>query len=68
LLNKSGGCRPIKASVLMANVHTNPNSNLTLAGYCARVAFAIVVIVIGLKIAVDHFPCEFLPKGTCTPR
>jgi hypothetical protein len=36
--------------------------------YFASVLFAITVIVVGLKIAVDHYPCEFLPKGACTPR
>ena len=48
--------------------HSPPGRSLALMRYFASVLFAIPVIVVGLKIAVDHYPCEFLPKGACTPR
>jgi hypothetical protein len=34
--------------------------------YFASVLYAIAVIVGGVKIAVDHWPCEFMAKGTCS--
>jgi hypothetical protein len=50
----------------MALVHSTRNSGFALVRYFASVLFAIAVIVIGLKIAVDHWPCEFLAKSACT--
>jgi hypothetical protein len=49
----------------MAIVHSNPNSGLSLVSYCARVAFAVAIIVIGSKIAVDHWPCDIAPIAAC---
>ena len=49
----------------MAIIHSNPNAELTLAGYCARVAFTVAIIVIGLKIAVDHWPPETVRIAGC---
>lgn len=37
-----------------------------LMNYFAGVLYAIAVIVGGVKIAVDHWPCEFMAKGTCS--
>jgi hypothetical protein len=34
--------------------------------YFASVLYAIAVIVGAVKIAVDHWPCEFMAKGTCS--
>jgi hypothetical protein len=39
-----------------------------LLRYFASVLFAIAVIVGGGKIAVDHWPCEFMAKGACSAR
>ena len=52
----------------MALTHSTRSGRLALMRYCASVLFAIAVIVIGLKIALDHWPCEFLAKGACTSR
>jgi len=37
-----------------------------LMNYFASVLYAIAVIVGGVKIAVDHWPCVFMTKGTCS--
>jgi hypothetical protein len=34
--------------------------------YFASVLYAIAVILGGVKIAVDHWPCEFMAKGACS--
>ena len=49
----------------MAIVHSNPNSGLTLVSYYTRVAFAVAIIAIGLKIAVDHWPCDIARIAVC---
>jgi hypothetical protein len=49
----------------MAIVHSNPNSDPTLVSYCARVAVAVAIIVIGLKISVDHWPSETVRLAGC---
>jgi hypothetical protein len=49
----------------MANVDSKQSSGLTLLGYCARVALAVAVIAIGLKIMVDHWPCHVAPIAAC---
>jgi hypothetical protein len=49
----------------MSIVHPNPNSDPTLASYCARVALAVAIIVIGLKISADHWPSETVRLVGC---
>ena len=49
--------------------HDSPRSGgHPLMRYFAAVLFAIAVIVGGVKVAVDHWPCEFMAKGTCSIR
>jgi hypothetical protein len=50
----------------MANAHLV--FFFALLRYFASVLFAIAVIVGGVKIAVDHWPCEFMAKGACSAR
>jgi hypothetical protein len=49
----------------MSIVHSNPNSHPTLVSYCARVVFAVVIVVIGLKLSVDHWPSEIARTAGC---
>jgi hypothetical protein len=49
----------------MASVDSNHNSRLTLAGYCARVVLALAVVVIALKITLDHWPCQVARIAVC---
>jgi hypothetical protein len=49
----------------MAIVHPNPNSGLTPAGYCARVAFAAAVVAMGLKVTIDQLPCDMARTAAC---
>jgi len=35
--------------------------------YAVSVLFALAVIAAGVKIAVDHWPCAFNPRGLCSP-
>jgi hypothetical protein len=49
----------------MSIVHSNPNSDPTLVSYCARVVFAVVIVVIGLKLAVDHWPPKITRVAGC---
>lgn len=49
----------------MASVDSNNNSRLTLAGYCARVVLALAVVVIALKITLDHWPCQVARIAVC---
>jgi hypothetical protein len=64
-LNETGLCRRIKWSEPMANVDSKQNSGLTPVGYCARVALALAVIVIALKITLDHWPCQVARIAVC---
>lgn len=50
----------------MAIVHSDPKSDPTLMGYCVRVAFAVAIIAIGVKIAVDHWPCDIALIAGCS--
>jgi hypothetical protein len=43
----------------------SPGRGLELIRYLANLLFAITVIVVGVKIAVDHWPCEFVSKLAC---
>jgi len=52
----------------MALTPSTRTGGFALMRYFASVLFALAVIVIGLKIVVDHWPCEFLAKGACTSR
>jgi hypothetical protein len=45
--------------------HSPPRRGLALMRYIASVFLAIAVIVAGLRIAADHWPCEFMAKGSC---
>jgi hypothetical protein len=49
----------------MANIGPKQDSGLTPLGYCARVALALAVIVIGLKIMLDHWPCQVARIAAC---
>jgi hypothetical protein len=49
----------------MPIVHAKRNCGLTPAGYGARVAFAVAVIAIGLKIGADYWPCDFAQTAAC---
>ena len=42
-----------------------PGIAIALVRYFASVLFAVAVITIGSKIAVDHWPCEFISKWNC---
>jgi len=46
--------------------HSPRSSSRALISYFASALYAIAVIVGGVKIAVDHWPCEFMAKGTCS--
>ena len=43
--------------------HSPRGRGRALMNYFASVLYAIAVIVGGVKIAVDHWPCEFMAKG-----
>lgn len=49
----------------MAIVHPNPNSGLTPAGYCARLAFAAAVVAMGLTVTIDQLPCDMARTAAC---
>lgn len=49
----------------MADVDPKQSSGLTLLGYCARVALAMAIVVIGLKIMIAHWPCHAAPISAC---
>jgi hypothetical protein len=49
----------------MASVHRKRHSGLTLAGYGARLAFALAVVAIGLKIGAAHWPCDLVNTAAC---
>jgi len=49
----------------MTSVHRKRNRGLTPAGYGARLAFALAVVAIGLKIGADHWPCEVANTAAC---
>jgi hypothetical protein len=49
----------------MAIVHSDPHRDITLLSYGARVAFAVAVVVTGLKIMIDQWPCDIAPIGSC---
>ena len=55
----------IERSVPIAIVQAKRTSGVTPAGYGARVAFAVAVIAIGLKIGADHWPCDFAQTAAC---
>jgi len=43
----------------------SPSRGVELMRYFASLLFGIVVIAVGVKIAVDHWPCEFISKWAC---
>ena len=45
--------------------HSPAERRHTLTRYFAAVLFAVAIIVVGIKIAVDYWPCDFMPRGTC---
>jgi hypothetical protein len=45
-----------------------PTRGGALVRYFVSVLFGMAVIAGGVKIAVDHWPCEFMVKGTCSAR
>jgi hypothetical protein len=49
----------------MTVMQQSPSRGLALMRYFASVLFALMVIVVCLKVAIDHWPCEFLAKGAC---
>ena len=50
----------------MANLHHLPGEpRHTLMRYFIAVLFGVAIVVVGVKIAVDHWPCDFMPRGTC---
>ena len=50
---------------MAAIAHSPPRRGVALMRYFASVFFAVAVIVAGLRIAADHWPCEFMAKGSC---
>jgi len=44
--------------------HSPRTRGTALLRYFASVFIAMIVI--GLKLAADHWPCEFRTKGTCS--
>jgi hypothetical protein len=65
LLNETGIRRRIRRSESMASVDSRQNSGLTLVGYCARVALALLVVAIALKITLDYWPCQIARIAVC---
>jgi hypothetical protein len=49
----------------MAIVHSGLHRDVTLLSYGARVAFAAAILVIGLKVTVDHWPCDIARIAGC---
>ena len=49
----------------MAISHPSHGNQLTMVGYCARVALALAVIGLGLEIAVHYWPCHIARIASC---
>ena len=49
----------------MAISHPSHGSRLTLPGYCARVALALAIIILGLDVAVHYWPCHIARIASC---
>jgi hypothetical protein len=49
----------------MAISHPSHGSQLTLVGYCTRVALALAIIALGLEVAVHYWPCQIARLASC---
>lgn len=46
--------------------HSHSGRGTAPVRYAVSVLFALAVIAAGVKIAVDHWPCSFNPRGLCS--
>ena len=60
--------RQVQGSDMAIIQNSPPTRGRALIRYFVSVLFGMAVIAGGVKIAVDHWPCEFMAKGACSVR